>query len=62
MITKSCIYNLGRRVWKAAQKEMKRTANAEKNLQKSRSCINLQADFLLQAEFLHFNIQCVKIL
>ena len=28
------IFNLGKRVWKAAQKEMKRTANAEKNLQK----------------------------
>ena len=35
------IFNLGKRVWKAAQKEMKRTANAEKNLQKkveTRSC------------------------
>ena len=28
------IFNLGKSVWKAAQKEMKRTANAEKNLQK----------------------------
>ena len=36
------IFNLGKRVWKAAQKEMKRTANAEKNLQKkveTRSCM-----------------------
>ena len=35
------IFNLGKRVWKAAQKEMKTTANAEKNLQKkveTRSC------------------------
>ena len=39
------IDNLGKRVWKAAQKEMKRTANAEKNLQKSRNTV-LQARFL----------------
>ena len=39
------IDNLGKRVWKADQKEMKRTANAEKNLQKSRNTV-LQARFL----------------
>ena len=53
------IFNLGKRVWKAAQKEMKRTANAEKNLQKKVETRSCRQDFgfagrifVLQAGFL----------
>ena len=38
LIFMQTIDNLGKRVWKADQKEMKRTANAEKNLQRFLFC------------------------
>lgn len=47
-----CIFNLGKRVWKAAQKEMKRTANAEKNLQKKEKHGLAGRTLVLQVGFL----------
>jgi len=38
--------DLGKRVWKAAQKEMKRTANAEKNLTTENATLNIMTTLI----------------